>query len=220
MRLSSRRQRPLGDSPLPRKCHIAIAAAIITGCGDFVSIDTFEEIPPLAQLEFSTVQPAGPYDYWELRESIPSSTHTTIASGGTLRRDDIAPDLRITFDATTAVAGFGPFCPPGDCFRYFTTLLGDTVTTWADAQQVAALLGTINNTVEAALLALAHGYHWGPTKEQGAIRPVADGYELVVLKTLSPCSPVRIDRFLLRIAGSGQITILRSEVWRTEPGCI
>lgn len=206
--------------PLPCWCSLPIAASLVIGCVDFVSIEAFEEIPPLAHLEYGNVHPAVPYDYWELRESIPTGAHTTIGSGGTRRKDEIASDVRITFDTTTAMAGFAPFCLPGDCFRYFATVLGLTVTTWEDAQRASELLGTIDTSTEAALLALANGYHWGPTKEEGAMRPVADGYELVVLKTVSYCHPVQTDRFLLRIPVSDPITILKSEIWHAERGCI
>lgn len=198
-----------------------MTALVATACGEFVGLDVFELIPPLAQLDYGAIRPAEPYDYWELRESFEGERHDVIGSGGVRARPEIDPEILAAFDSVTVSAGFAPFCLPGHCFRYIASILGASIETWQTAQQVAVFLGTIDTREEAILLALAHDYHWGATKETGAIRAIPQGYELVVLKTVSFCDPVQTDRFILHVLGSGRLEVAKSEVWHKESGvCI
>ncbi len=71
------------------------------------------------------------------------------------------------------------------------------------------------------LLAAAEGFDWSGEVETGAIRPVEGGYEMVALRLVETCDPIRTDRFLLAVQAGGAIEELGSEVWEEEPGvCI
>lgn len=199
-----------------------IALFLLAGsCGSPIGPSEGELIPQLGDLDFAAVSPAVSYDLWELRESFGGVEHSVIGSGGAKARSEIDLDLLAAFDATTVPFGFGPGCLPGHCFYYFAALAGAEIVTARLAGEVADFLGAIGSPEEAALVASAHGYHWGSERETSSVEPVGDGYELVVLQTIEFCDPVRVDRFRLRVSASGDLSVLASEVWEREEGvCI
>ncbi|HLG05533.1 MAG TPA: hypothetical protein VI383_05240 [Gemmatimonadales bacterium] len=198
-----------------------VAAALLTACSDFVSVAEYDQLPPLPQLDFSRVTPAGEFHLWELREASFAEPHLVIGRGGTADRNSLDPALVAAFDAAMPSFGFGEGCPPGDCFRYFISLEGNEIRIWSTAEAARAFLGTIDHLVEAALMASAEGYHWRDTRETSGGRITPDGFELVVLKIVSYCTPVQTDRFVLVVSAIGEIEIVRSQVWtKANEACI
>ena len=60
-----------------------------------------------------------------------------------------------------------------------------------------------------------------PPKETSAIREVAGGYDLAVLALVRTCDPIQYDRFLVHVSTSGELQVLKREVWERQPGyCI
>ena len=114
-------------------------------------------------------------------------------------------------------------CLPSYCFKYIASISGDQIETWQTVDELKTFLGSIDSPEKAILLAAANEYSWNNQagKETGAIRAVADGYELIVTKLVETCDPVQTDRYLLHISSSGEITIKHSEIWRQHFGmCI
>jgi len=92
---------------------------------------------------------------------------------------------------------------------------------WQTAQALLTFLGTLDSVEEAALLTDAHGYYWLEDNEMnggGFIRPIDDGYELKVLGLVSDCDPIQVNRYLLYLARSGELSERASEVWELMPG--
>ncbi len=83
-----------------------------------------------------------------------------------------------------------------------------------------AFLGPIDQPSEAALVAFAEDYSWRGTVETGGVRPVADGYELVVLELVAVCAPLQVDRVVIQVNAAGEIRRLRREVWEKSNACI
>lgn len=194
---------------------------LAASCGSPIGPTQGELIPQLGDMDFAAVSPAVSYDLWELRRWVGGVEDAVIGSGGTKARSEIQPGLLAVFDATTVPSGFGPGCLPGDCFYYFAALTGTEIETVRSAEEAADFLEAIESPEEAALVASSHGYHWGSERETSSVRPVDGAYELVVLQTVEFCDPVRVDRFRLRVAASGDLSVLASEVWRRDEGvCI
>lgn len=202
-----------------RTCRSVPLIALLA-CSSFTDLEEYDLLPPFTDLAFASITTSAAFDLWELREATPAGAHRVVAVGGSLDRSVVPPAVLAQFDATRAENGFDPSCLPGYCYKYFVSLQGSRVDTWTSIEAVRAFLGPIDSRVEAAILAKGHGYFWESTKETGAIRDVGGGYELVVLDLVKFCEPVEFDRFLVRIGSSGDVRIIKRQVWRTEGGCI
>lgn len=93
---------------------------------------------------------------------------------------------------------------------------------WDSIDALKAFLGPVDSEEEAALLVNANGFSWEPdNKEAGAIRQVGEEYELIALKTVRFCTPVQMDRFLIRIDRGGGLGILGEQVFtRMDNSCV
>lgn len=200
---------------LPSACR-SLPLIVLLACSNFLDIEEYDLLPPFTDLAFSSLATSTTFDLWELRETTPSGAHRVIASGGGLDRSAVASAVLAQFDGTQAVDGFDATCAPQYCFKYFVSLKGALIVTWTTIEGVREFLGTIDSRVEAAILAKAHGYHWASAKETAAIRDIGGGYELIVLALVKFCSPVEYDRFVLRIGASGDVRILRRQIWHVD----
>lgn len=186
-----------------------------------MAFSEFEALPALADLDVSRVQPAEETELWELRESRWGEEHEVVLVGGTAGRDGVDPGVLADFDALVPSWGFGILCLPGDCFYYVASLRGAALETWETAARLRSFLGPIDSREEAMLLAVAEGYHWRGGKETGAIRERTGGWDLVALRMVNSCDPVRTDQFLLRVTADGRVTVLDSQIWQSTDGvCI
>jgi hypothetical protein len=52
------------------------------------------------------------------------------------------------------------------------------------------------------------------------VRPVADGYEVVVVELVKDCAPIQTDRVLLHVGKDGTVTELRRNVAGISSACI
>ena len=198
--------------------------ALMIGCGDVgfpERLDEYQQIPDAASLDLTTVTPGVAADYWEFRLSFGASPDSVLAAAGPVARSALSATARATLDTLGGRSGFGLLCPPGDCSRYLVSVRGDSVRLWTDVAQVRLFLGTITSEVEAILLTAAHGYTWTAMKQIGGIRRIANGYELLVRRLVEICDPVQVNRYLVRVAADGGLTIEQEEVFEQEFGvCI
>lgn len=200
---------------------LLLAACGTSGPGELVDFAEFEALPPLEQLDASAVEPAVATDLWELRRSDFGESQEVLLTGGEAGRDGVDSEVLAAFDALLPGFGFGILCLPGDCYYFFASVRGGTVEAWTTAEDVRAFLGTIESPEEAALVAVAEGYVWQDELESGAIRGRDGGWDLVVLRMVSSCDPIRTDQFLLRISSDGELTVRDSRVWASADGaCI
>ncbi|UCF21292.1 MAG: hypothetical protein JSU87_07905 [Gemmatimonadota bacterium] len=201
-----------------------LLASGMLGCGSLVDLEDFDPIPPLSDLDLTAVNPALPCEYWELREGFggppdPDSRDRVIGRSGS--RQELDLEVVAALDTLHLQHGVGNRCLPGYCFLYIASVRESEIEVWSSAAAWAVFFGVIDRPEEAVLLAAAHDYYWGGAKETGAIKAVADGYELVVLKTVRFCDSVQVDRFVLHVSASGAVTVKDSEVWSKEGGvCI
>lgn len=194
------------------------------GCGDSptdiddLDLDEFDALPVLENLDYGAVTTAEEYDYWVFRRAFEGSVGTPIAAVGS--RESLPPEVQDELDATVTEEGFGPGCPPGTCHQYIASVSGTSVRVWASVQDLVEFLGEVDTPEDAALLVHAHGYYWAGEKESGAVRAVTGGYELIALRLVNLCAPVQVDRYLLRVNLSGDLSIQATEVWSRSEACI
>jgi hypothetical protein len=209
----------------------AIGAAVvllIAGCDDspsgpgFSSLEDFSALPAFEELDYSGVTPGGDYDYWELRFSFEAQGYQVLGSGGSKSKVELEPDVLEAFEAAHPQAGFDVDCLPGYCYKYVASVDGASVELWASPERLSSFLAPLDSEADAILFAKANGYYWvGDDVETGAIRAVSDGYELVVLRLVESCAPVRTDRFRLYVSRVGGLSVKASEVWSEDLGaCI
>lgn len=105
-----------------------------------------------------------------------------------------------------------------DCFGYVITLRGTLIETWESPATVAEFLGAIDTEEDALFLALAPEYSWLPLEDTAMIRPVRDGYELVLFR-YGLC-PADVYRVHLHISTEAVLREQNVEPWREVDGCV
>lgn len=184
---------------------------------DSLDLASFTQLPGMPQVDSGEVslrlQPDARYDHWQLRR-FQNGAVVILAQGGRLSVNELPAEFAAAVEWTPDKAGFGSHCLPARCFKYIVTAGGDGVATLLSVDQLRPFLGDINTPDEAALLAEASGYHWGGSKEDAAIREVADGYQLLVLQQqqTSDCPLSDVYRVLLHVSRSAALTEERSEL--------
>jgi len=207
---------------------VAAVSLLIAGCDDssnglgIPSLEDFSALPPLEALDYASVTPAGDQDYWELRFSFEGQGYEVLGSGGSKSKAELDPGVREAFETAHSEIGFDIDCLPGFCYKYVASVKGASVELWTSPEELASFLAPLESEEDAILFTKAHGYYWvGGDVETGAIRAVSGGYELVVLKLVEVCDPVRVDRFRLYVSEAGGLSVRGSEVWQEHLGaCI
>lgn len=191
---------------------------------DAITTDGFE--PITERYPFHDLDPAMATDYWEL--------NYVVANGGYNNEEEIIIQKGILCDqAEESVCvkefqelqpefGFASGCLPGLCFYYLKYQVNSQNHLVNSKDKLLEFLGTINTKEEALLWVRAHGYRFGVNNiKTGAIKVTNSGFELIVLKTVSFCTPIQTNRYHLRIKPNGDIEILKEVVFsRDEDSCV
>ena len=176
----------------------------VSDCGEF------EAIPESSFYE--DINPAEQVDYFEIVTYLDEIIYSFSQGELCIDAPD-KPNCINEFENLIADDGFVISCLPAGCYTFIrqqTDGVNQLITT---DEELLQFLGDIDSKGDALLLAFANDYYWNPNNiANGAIKDVCDGYELVVSKIVSSCSPLQIDRFSLKITPSGEIIILDQEV--------
>lgn len=187
-----------------------------------------QEFTPLVEVEAldvaGDVMLAEAATYWEMRRATPGNPiyAVVLSAGEKCAEAEDAEVCRQEFDDLSSEMGFGLGCLPGLCYQYIAVNRGDTHTIIASVDELVAFLGNIDTPTEAALVAFAHGYGWDAgDASAGSIRPVEEGYELLVTELTQDCDPVVTDRVQLIVATDGTVTVSRRQTYNVLcGGCI
>jgi len=205
---------------------IATVASLLTGCGasdasfvEDLDLTQYEQLPDLnnLSLDLDAVSLSENITYWEFREDAQHPLDEVRVLGASGQLCDGAADeatCQADFEALAPGNGFGWHAHPTDMFYYFAVNQGEQTFALTSPDEVKNFLGTIDSKEKAILIALAEGYHWGNDKDVGAIKEVDGGYELIVLETVSYCTPLQSNRLLVRISTDATTSVANEEVFR------
>ena len=122
-------------------------------------------------------------------------------------------DCLTVFNNLQADAGFISGCLPDYCFSFIKYLQEGDSFLVTSKEDLLNFLGEIDSPGEALLVARANAYYWAVNdKNSGAIKETQDGFELIVMQTVSYCLPFQTNRFHLKVDRKGNITIVSEEI--------
>jgi hypothetical protein len=207
---------------------LAIPILLMTGCSAItdIDVDDLEPIPEIAQLDFSTIQPAQNTTYWELRfgyrtcQACNDPADSVIAVGGMVTRAQLDANTRAALAALRPPTGFAQGCLPSQCFLYIAAVQNGSVVTFNTVDGLKSFLGVVNTEAEAVLLLRASGFWWDPAGEDTGMKTTGTGWEFVVLETVRFCQPVQTDRVRLRITADGALREIDREVFEKSNACV
>ena len=207
-----------------RKFSILVLVILLFSCsgddeGLRANFNDFEAIS--AAYPFSDIQADDPITYFEYIQSMPDyedpGDPTSLVyrnnvhySFGEICAD---ADCRTAFYNLQADAGFITGCLPSYCFYYIKYQTQEESHVATSKEDVLDFLGEIDTPGEALLVARANDYYWSVNnKNNGAIKEIQDGFELIVMETVSYCLPFQTNRFHLKVDRQGNITIVSEEI--------
>jgi hypothetical protein len=154
--------------------------------------------------------------YWELRRGAPGSDEfqVILSVGDKCSEAQDADVCRSEFDDMTAQSGFGPSCPPGQCFNYIAVNREDTSSLVITREELVTFLGTIDSSAEAALVVYSHGFNWDVGEPAaGSVRTSEEGFEVLATELVQDCLPIVTDRVQLQVSPAGELTVTRRQVY-------
>ncbi len=103
--------------------------------------------------------------------------------------------------------------------NHLVTSDGDAVTRYGTPAEISTFLGDVNTAQEAVLVAWHAGYNVSCSDiSAGAVRELADGWEVVGTQMTADCDPIETTTYLLHVSPGAEITVLHSEVTSSTPG--
>ena len=184
-----------------------------------VNFDDFGAIS--AAYPFSDLQADEQITYFEYIQSMPDFEdpddptslvyrNNVLFSFGEICSD---PDCKTAFNNLQADAGFISGCLPSYCFYYIKYQTQEENLVIASKEDLLNFLGEIDTPSEALLVVRANNYYWAVNdKNSGAVKETQDGFELIVMQTVSYCLPLQTNRFHLKVDREGNITIVSEEI--------
>lgn len=167
---------------------------------------------------------APPADYLELRrlEAGQPETSRRVQSAGTPCASASDPDAcAAAIAAATSEVGFAA----GQCVQlceqsYLVVNRGQEVSVVASEEALRALLGPIDTPAEALMVVGLEGYHVRCEDEDGGVRAVGGGHEVLATRITSDCDPVETTLYELHVGEDGAVEELESEVLSSDSSCI
>lgn len=177
---------------------VATTAVTLVGCGG-VDLDGFSEAP--CDLGISSLNPTTEVDYAKLVGS--AWRFTSNATSG--EPCATATNRQSCLEALEAAEVMV------DNVSLITTF-EDSVEVYETREELMDFLGTIDTEGEAVLLAWWSGYDIScDDLEQGAVKTVGGGFEVIATRMVQSCSPVEIRQYRLLVKPDGDIDVLEDE---------
>ncbi len=178
----------------------------------------FALLPAATGVDPLEVHPAAGVDAWELRTCFANFACVTALTFGrpcSGARDAVA--CHRAFEALAPGHGFAAGCEPLSCYAYLAGTRGDQAFAVADVADLVDFLAPFDTVADAALLLFASNYQalTGSVTSAG-VRPVADGWQVLVVHEGQPCDPATADRYLLHVATTGALTPICRQLYRAE----
>jgi len=209
-----------------KKVILICALIFLVSCStdDPITTDGFEPISE--QYPFGDLEPKVETDYWELNYTIVNGRddfdEEIIVRNGVLcprAENDLCQD---EFRNLKPEFGFAAGCLPASCFYYLKYQADNQNHLVASKDELLQFLDTINTKEEALLWVRANDYYFRVNDiDGGAFKTVGTGFELIVLKTVSYCTPIQTNRYHLRVKPNGSIEVLKEKEFSVdENACV
>ena len=204
---------------------------VLAGCGTgSTNLNGYSSIECSSQwllaIDNLSIQPAA--DSVELREITgygregPVFYETRVSTGQQCATASDPAACQTALEEARAAEGFHGACFDV-CTSYFlATTRGDEVKTWASLQELRELLGSVETSQDAALLAYASGYALSCGKlEEGAVKRNPDGsFNVVGTKGFACGEGTEFTQHVLRVSKNGEVSELENHVLeRGTGGC-
>lgn len=213
---------------IPVYIEYLLSFIFLTGCGLFDSSDTgniwFDvDVSKYDHLEYAnSIHPnqyydafveSGEYDYSEL-----AFYDTILAHYGNLCESDSCLAAYHSYQDSLNPL-IQNMCHPGNCNLYAVRIRNDSLFIPRNKTELFSLFKPFNTIEKAAAVAMLNFYWWNPNENTtNLIRPIANGFELIVL-TGNGC-PSDIRYVQLEINYDGEIKVLRTKLKeRGNPNC-
>lgn len=194
-----------------------------------------DAIPPLegysppacegSSLAVSGLSPAVPVDFVQLRQLFPQSQiseRVESSSGTACATASNVAACESTLRNLTSQSGLRHYCLQICSAYYLATTRGDEVTAHTTLEALKGLLGTIDTTQEAVLLAFAESYNLTcGNLERGAVRANEDGsFHVLATRGFACGAGTEVTQFVLRVSPTGEVREVSSQVVeRGSPNC-
>lgn len=207
-----------------KKLSILAFSILLLSCssdddGIEVNFDDFEAIS--AAYPYSDIQTDEQITYFEYIQSMPDLEDPDDPTSLVYRNNVLfsygevcsESDCLTVFNNLQADAGFISGCLPDYCFSFIKYLQEGDSFLVTSKEDLLNFLGEIDSPGEALLVARANAYYWAVNdKNSSAIKETQDGFELIVMQTVSYCLPFQTNRFHLKVDREGNITIVSEEI--------
>ena len=216
-----------------KKLSILAFSILLLSCsrdddGIEVNFNDFEAIS--AAYPYSDIQTDEQITYFEYIQSMPDFEDPDDPTSLVYRNNVLfsygevcsESDCLTVFNNLQADAGFIGGCLPSYCFYYIKYQTQEENLVVASKEDLLNFLGEIDSPGEALLVARANAYYWAVNdKNSGAVKETQDGFELIVMQTVSYCLPFQTNRFHLKVDREGNITIVSEEIAEVdENACV
>lgn len=179
-----------------------------------------------SSLAVSGLSPAVPVDFVQLRQRLsvggPATERVESSSGTACATASDTAACEVTLRNLTSQSGFRQDCLQVCTAYYLATTRGDEVAAHTTLEALKGLLGTIDTTQEAVLVAFAEKYNLTcDNLARGAVRANGDGsFNVVATRGFACGAGTEVTRFILRISPTGEVKEVSSEVLeRGSPNC-
>ncbi len=176
---------------------------------------SFEALP--SEQPFQGVNPSYEFDYWELvwQDNL-GNEFVHFKTGTKCKNIEISHNCLKEFnDLDGSGAGFGINKRGGHYF--IRTNENGYNKAWTSIAELNEFLGHIDSYGDALLKAAAHGYYFEKENTRlSGVKKVADHFEVIAMKVMNECNPLRIDQFLLKIDKTGDIEVVLKNIFLEE----
>jgi len=197
---------------------LILLCVVIVSCDDVdkkgiqVDLNSFEAIQD--EYPYESVIAANDPEYWELNYSLIVGAEVVFSSGTQCADVEDSDQCVSDFEAVSSITGFGDGCPPSYCYYFIKSQKDGNTSVVTNSAAVRLFLGEIDSKADAILLAISEGYVFSTTEKAiGAVKETATGYQLLMIKRVSDCVPVQVNRFLLSVRHDGTIEIRDEEIY-------
>ena len=194
---------------------------LFVSCSTDDTISTKDFEPISEEYPFRDLDAGIENNYWELVQAFVNGpddfNEKIIGQNGVLCASEEDDMCKEEFNNLKPEYGFAPSCLPGLCFYYLKYQANNENNLVASTDDLLQFLGAINTKEEALLWIRANDYYYRINDiDGGAIKATNSGFELILLKTVSYCTPIQTNRYHLKLTANGDIEVLKEKVFSVD----